>query len=185
MRLLLLAMITATVFFCGCTTIISEQSRKLVDTDADFSRIRATPEAYIGKHLLIGGRIVATRNSQGGAQLEIVQFDLDYSLAPLNPFRSYGRFIATSNDFLEPLIYKRGMLITLVGEVKGKQTQRLDDMDYTYPVITMREWYLWPGSEPNGGDIYPPQTPQYDPYNYGYGYEPFLPRPFNPAHLPR
>lgn len=184
MRLLLLA-VMATLFCSGCTTIISEQSRKLVDTDARFDKIREAPETYIGKHLLIGGRIASIRNSQSGAQLEIVQFELDYSGAPLNTFRSYGRFIATTTDYLEPLIYNRGAQITLVGEIKGKQTQRLDDMDYTYPVIAMREWYLWPDADQYAGYRFPPLSPQYDPYFYGYGYEPFLPRPFTPLHLPR
>jgi len=181
MNLRLLALLAATVFFCGCTTIISEQSRLLVDTDADFTKIRQTPEDYIGRHLLAGGRIVNVRNSQSGAQLEIVQFELDNSGTPLSTYRSYGRFIATLPDYLEPVIYRRGMLITLVGEIKGKQTRRLDDMDYTYPVIAMREWYLWPGSEEDYGSPYPSPLPQYDPYNFGYGYEPFLPRPVNPG----
>lgn len=180
MRLPLLTIIFATLLCSGCTTIISEQSRRLVDTDAHFSTIRATPEIYIGKHLLIGGRIAGVRNSQNGGQLEIVQFDLDYSGAPEQTFRSFGRFIATANEYLDPLIYQRGMMITLVGEIKGKQTQRLDDMDYTYPVIAMREWHLWLGSDQWSPYRFPPNAPQYNPYNYGYGHEPFLPRPFNP-----
>lgn len=182
MRLLLLTVITATLLCSGCATVISEQSRRLVDTDAHFSKIRATPETYIGKHVLIGGRIAAVRNSQGGAQLEIVQFELDYSGAPENSFRSHGRFIATASEYLDPLIYSRGMLITLVGEIKGKQTQRLDDMDYTYPLIAMREWHLWPENDQGGAYRFPPYAPQYNPYNYGYGHEPFLPRPFNPLY---
>ncbi len=184
MRLVLPTLITATVLLCSCTTIISEQSRKLVDTDVHFSKLRETPEVYIGKHLLVGGRIANIRNSQSGAKLEIVQFELDSFGAPLNTFRSYGRFIAASPEYFEPLIYRQGMLITLVGEVKGKQTSRLDDMDYTYPVIAIRELYLWPGSDQSSGYLVPPPFYQYEPYYYGYGYEPFLPRPF-PVYLPR
>lgn len=185
MRVLVLALLTTALCYGGCTPIISDKSRKLVDTDAPFSAIRATPEAYIGKHLLTGGRIASVRNSQNGAELEIVQFELDSCGMPLNTFRSYGRFIASTTEYLEPMLYRLGMQLTLVGEIKGKQTRKLDDMDYTYPVLVMREWHLWQGSEQNSGYQFPPPLPQYNPYNYGYGYEPFLPRPFNPVHLPR
>lgn len=181
MRLLLLTLIIASVLCGGCTPVISEQSRQLVDTDAPFSKIRETPENFIGKHLLLGGRIVQVRNNQSGAQLEIVQFEIDSFGVPLDTFRSYGRFIATTKEYIEPLIYRQGMLITLVGELKGKQTSRLDDMDYTYPVVAIRESYLLPDSAQNSGYQLPPH---YDPYYYGYGYEPFLPRPF-PLYLPR
>lgn len=171
---LMLLLLTAT----GCTTVISEQSRKLVNTAADFKAVKEAPDNYIGKNILLGGRIANIRNSSDGAQLEIVQFDLTFQNYPEDTFISYGRFLATSSSYMDPLIFKRGMLITLVGEVKVKKTLRLDDMDYTYPVISMREWYLWPGSEPDRGcNSYPAALPHYDPYNYGFGYEPFLQRP--------
>lgn len=181
-RVFLTLMVTLSVC-SGCTTVISEQSRKLIDTEASFSEIRTSPETYIGKHLLLGGQIANIRNNQSGAQLEIVQFEVSSSGAPQESYVSYGRFIATTMQYIEPLIYRPGMMITLVGELKGKETRRLDDMDYTYPVIAMREWYLWPGSEPDSRCLYPP-SPMYDPYYFGYGFEPFLPRPF-PVYLPR
>lgn len=186
MRYILTITLLSIFTLTGCTAIISEQSRKLVNSDAAFKTIKASPEDYIGKNIMLGGRIADIRNSSDGAQLEIVQFELNYQGYPEDNFISYGRFLATDSRFMDPLIFKRGMLITLVGELKMKKTLRLDDMDYTYPLISMREWYLWPGSEPDKGcNTYPAPSPEYNPYNYGAGYEPFLHRPYSPANLPR
>jgi outer membrane lipoprotein len=185
MRQLILLIISSVVLFTGCAAVISEQSRKLVDTNDSFKVIKQTPEAYIGKHVMLGGRIANVRNSAEGAQLEIVQFDLSSTGYPEETFLSYGRFLATNGSYMDPMVYRRGMLITLVGEIKGKKTMRLDDMDYTYPVLTMREWYIWRGSDLEKGYVYPSPIPAYDPYSYGFGVEPSLQRPYSPVLVPR
>lgn len=184
MRKLLSGLLVSILFMSGCTTVISEQSRKLVNTDASFSSVKETPENFIGKNMMLGGRIASIRNLSEGAQIEIVQFGLAYNGYPEDTFLSYGRFLATSSSYLDPLIFKPGMLLTLVGEIKGKKTLRLDEMDYTYPVIAMREWHLWRESEPDRGCSYPTAAPQYNPYNYGFGYEPFFQRSYSPVYLP-
>jgi len=33
----------------------------------------------------------------------------------------------------------------IVGEVTGGQRQRLDDIDYTYPVLTVKDLKVWQG----------------------------------------
>lgn len=169
----------------GCTRVISEQSRKLVDTEASFQQVRESPDKFIGKHVMLGGRIVGAQNSREGTSIEIVQFDLTESGAPVDSFISAGRFLATSTDFLDPMIFRKGMLITLVGEIKGKRIQRLDEMEYIYPVVALREWYLWPGSGWEKSWYYPPQPPMYDPYYYGYGFEPYWFRPYGPPYRVR
>jgi outer membrane lipoprotein len=180
-----LILMLSLLLLTGCAAVISEQSRKLIDTDAPFKAIKESPEAYIGKHVMLGGRIANVRNSGEGAQLEIVQFDLSSSGYPEDTFLSYGRFLATSSSYMDPMVYRRGLLITLVGEIKGKKTMRLDNMDYTYPILTMREWHVWRGSDLERGNIYPSAMPTYDPYSYGFGVEPTLQRPYSPVLVPR
>lgn len=179
------AALLSILFTAGCTTIISEQSRKAVNSDAPFKAIKTNPESYIGKQIILGGRIANIKNSSEGAQIEIVQFDLNSRYYPEDRFLTYGRFLATDSNYMDPLIFKTGMLLTLFGEIKGKKTLRLDEMDYTYPVISIREWYLWPGSGPDSGCGYPVGSQQYNPYSYGFGTEPFFQRPFSPASGPR
>ncbi|NJD90407.1 MAG: hypothetical protein FIA91_02655 [Geobacter sp.] len=169
----------------GCTPIFSEQTRKMINTDASFKAVKAAPENYIGKTIMLGGRIANVTNSADGSYLEIVQFDLTSSSFPEDSFLSYGRFLAATESFLDPLVFRRGALISLVGEIKGKKSQRLENMDYTYPLLQMRDWYLWKGSTGDFNCKYPVSAPQYDPNSYGYGYEPFLQRPSMPINLPK
>jgi len=183
MRTFLIILSTALMLH-GCSTIISEQSRRLVDTDANFSEVRESPETFIGKHVMLGGRIAGVKNTPEGGQIEIVQFDLGWNYYPEDKFISYGRFLATSSQYLERMIFREGMLITLVGEIKGKSKQRLDEIEYIYPVIAMREWHLWPDSGWDSSYL-PSPSPVYDPYYYGYGFEPYWFRPIGPPYRQR
>lgn len=185
MRLILIVYLLSGLMLSGCTTIISDQSRSIVNTDAAFKSVRENPEKYIGKNIMLGGRIVNVKNSSAGAQIEIVQFDLNSHSYPEDRFISYGRFLATDSSYMDPMIFKSGMLLTLVGEIRGKKTMRLDEMDYSYPIVSIREWYLWPGSGTDGSCVYPVSSPQYNPYDYGLGTEPYFQRPFAPANGPR
>ncbi len=162
----------------GCARVISDQSRSLVDPTVQFAKMRETPDAFIGKTVLLGGRIAAARNTKEGGVLEIVQFDLDCDV-PQDSFVSHGRFLATSVDFLDPLIYKVDRKVTLVGEVKGKRTLPLDQVEYTYPVVAIREIHVWRSADDEKYLLSPPS--RYNPYYYGYGSEPYWERPSQPA----
>ncbi|RKY39755.1 MAG: hypothetical protein DRP85_09575, partial [Candidatus Makaraimicrobium thalassicum] len=41
-------------------------------------------------------------------------------------------------------IYSQGRKITVAGEVKGKKIKPLGEVEYTYPLISSKEIYLWP-----------------------------------------
>jgi outer membrane lipoprotein len=179
---LFMIILSTAMMLHGCTTFISEQSRRLVDTKATFAEVRQSPDSYIGKHIMLGGRIAGVKNTPEGSQIEVVQFDLTWSGYPEDKFVSYGRFLATSTEFLDTMIFRKGMLITMVGEIKGKTKQRLDEMEYIYPVIAMREWYLWRDSDWEKSSYFPSPSPPYDPYNYGYGFEPYWFRPISPPY---
>ncbi len=142
--LLLTAMIPC---MAGCTTIISHQSLSLVDRRISFKELRQDPDRYVGKHLLLGGGIAAVRNTRQGGELEVVQFKTDESGEITDTAASEGRFIASSTDFLDPALYRTGLLVTLVGTVQGKKTMWLEEVDYTYPVLAIRELHLWKPEE--------------------------------------
>jgi outer membrane lipoprotein len=163
----------------GCATVISEETRKLVDPAVTFDKLREKPDSYLGKNVMVGGRIVAARNTKEGAVLEIVQLNLTQSGLPEDSFQSAGRFLATSVDFLDPSFFKPGRRITLVGEIKGKRTMPLDAIDYTYPVIAIREYYLW--KDPDYGlEYFPPTYPYHDPAYFGPGGD-YFNRPQEPV----
>lgn len=180
MRVTILLLGTALLALSGCAHVISEESRRLVDPTLTFARMRENPDAYSGRYVMLGGIIAGVKNSREGGELEVVQFDLDRSDMPENVYSSGGRFLVTSPAFLEAMVYKVGRLVTVVGEVKGTRSRTLDSVDYTYPVISLKEIHLWRTYEAEQGYPYPPPAPYYDPYYYGHWPDSYWYRPLGP-----
>jgi len=147
----------------GCTTrVISEESLRLVDRSLGFSQVKESPDRYVGRYAILGGVIASVSNTKQAGQLEIVQFQLDSDYKPVETYISGGRFLAQTVGFLDPLVYKIGRLVTIVGEVKGHKTMQLDQIEYDYPIIAIREIYLWKSVDLSS---YPyPDRPYYDDY---------------------
>lgn len=167
----------------GCTHVISDQARRLADPAISFGVLREAPDNYIGKYVLLGGMIAGVKNTKSGGEIEVVQLKLESSGMPEDPFVSGGRFIVTAPGFLDTLIYKTGRMITVVGEVKGKRTSMLDEVEYTYPVIAIKEMYVWRSYDTGNGYPYSGPGPyyNYDPYYYGYWPGPHWYRPMGPV----
>lgn len=136
-----------TLCLAGCATVISNQSLSLVDRGISFTELRQDPDRYIGRHLLLAGGIAGVRNTNEGGELELVQFAADEYGKITDTTNSGGRFIARSSAFLDPAVYRTGLLVTLVGEVLGRKNMLLGDVAYTYPVLVIRESHLWKPEE--------------------------------------
>ena len=170
----------ALMVLSGCAHVISEESRRQVDPTIVFGNLREAPDRYLGKQVMLGGIIAAARNNREGGQLEVVQFDLDRLGVPQVSWGSAGRFLATSPLFLDPVVFMQGRLVTLVGEVKGKMTRPLDEVEYTYPIVAIREIHVVNSPEQEMMRSYPPPSYYYDPYQYGYAPWPYPNRPIGP-----
>lgn len=145
MRYLIFAV--TTLLLAACTQIISDESLRLVDRDLSFAELRREPERYNGRHLLLGGTIVDVRNRNNGSELELVQLKTDESGEIIDTASSGGRFLALSSSFLDPAIYRPGLLVSLVGEVSGKRIMILDEVNYTYPMLIISEIHIWKPEE--------------------------------------
>ncbi|RNC69575.1 MAG: hypothetical protein ED859_07135 [Desulfuromonadales bacterium] len=167
----------------GCSHVISDEARRMVDPSVTFSGLRENPVSYQGKYVLLGGVIAGVKNTKEGGQLEIMEVKIDQSGMPEDTFRSQGRFLATTETFLDSMIFKPGRLVTLVGEVTGKKTMPLDELDYTYPIIAIKEVHVWKSYDAEKGYPYPTPSPYYyyDPYYYGHWPGPYWQRPLGPV----
>jgi len=168
-------LMTFIFFLCaGCTHVISEESLRLVDGSLTFAQIKQNPDQQVGKYVLLGGAIASVSNTKGLGQLEVVQFQLDSDNMPVESHKSGGRFVAQSSGFLDPLVYKTGRFVTIVGKTDGHKVMRLDQIDYDYPVIAIRELYLWKPEE-----TLPYPYPYYPPFYYDFYYDHWW-RPYGP-----
>lgn len=181
-KILLLPLFTL-LLFTGCAHVISEENLKKADQGVTFAKLRENPESYLGKYLLVGGTIAATRNSKDGAELEVVQFELDRSGVPEDSFHSGGRFLVAAPELMDPLIYKPGRMVTVVGEVKGKKVMPFDETDYSYPLLSLKEIHVFKAYEEGKGYPYPtPGYYNYDPYYWGFEPGPYWYRPMGPVY---
>lgn len=114
-----------------------------------------------------GGVIVDVENAEDRARLTVVHFPLTRYGKPITSENSDGRFVVLSERFLDPIIYSKGKLITVIGQVDGSETQKIDKRTLTLPVILLQENHLWPENYTEGSR---PYNPKHDAPFLGYGY---------------
>jgi len=152
--------------FSGCASIISSELRKNVSNELTFKEIIKDPEAYKGKTVLLSGVILGSKNTKQGTLIELLQKPSDMNGRPKNVDKSYGRFLAVKDDYLDTAIYSKGREVLLAGEIKGKRVLPLDEIEYSYPLIMIREIHLFKSK--NRETFYPHSYPYwyYRPYFY-------------------
>jgi len=132
----------------GCAYPISKELRQKAAADLTFAMVLGNPDAYRGSIVIWGGHIIETRNRKDGTEFVVLECPLDVSGMPFESRYSRGRFIARTPEFFDPEVYRKGARITLGGEIVGKETRPLGEIQYTYPVVAIRELYLWDEPEP-------------------------------------
>lgn len=164
--------VLAGLFMSACTHYLSDESLRLVNRTIPFSAVKQNPDNYLDSYLLVGGKIAKVTNSKEGGEIEVVQVDIESNGLPLGDFRnSEGRFLAQTGYFVDPVVYKEGMLVSMVGQVKGKKVQPLVAVSYTYPLLAVRELRLWqPDELYHYYAPYPTYNTYFYPYDYPYNY---------------
>jgi outer membrane lipoprotein len=128
----------------GCAAGISPQSRSMVTYTGPFSALQKAPDAYNGKVVMLGGRIIETKTSSSLSEITVLQLAIDSNGRPLNPDQSGGRFIVQTKKLLDPAIYQKDMYLTVVGALKGSKVGAIGGFQYAYPLVEGIEIKLWP-----------------------------------------
>jgi outer membrane lipoprotein len=171
----------------GCAHLISKETLKEVDQGIRFEDLRKNPETYKGKTVLLGGVIISTENKKDGTLLEVYQTRLNHYGEPVDTDVSQGRFLAMYDKFLDSEIFSSGREVTLAGVVQGVETRKLDEIDYDYPYIIVKEIHLLKEEQaPVYGPYYrgywnPWWDPWY-PWDYPYSYYPYSYYPYSYKH---
>lgn len=158
----------------ACAT--SADQREAVDggpPTPQFSQIKAAPESFRGQPLVLGGQVLSARRLKDGTRIEILQLPLNDSQQPtLDLRKSEGRFVAMQREFLDPATIPQGTFLTITGELTGSITLPLDETDYTYPVIEVKNLRTWVQAQESGQwrmQPYPYYSPFWHPYWGPYG----------------
>jgi len=174
MVILLLAVLSG----CATTSSVVPASLKTqVDENLTFAQIKETPDSYRGRIVVLGGEVLSAKRLKDGTRIEMLQLPLADQEPGWDRSKSQGRFLAIQKDFLDPATLPKGTRVTIVGEITGSMTLPLDETEYTYPVLEVKNLTTWPDrtAQPQFPPYYygPYGGPYWGPYGRGYWYGPY------------
>jgi outer membrane lipoprotein len=137
----------AAFLISSCMQAISSEVRHLADKELPFQQIIQNPEAYRGKIVIIGGRIIRTYVEEGKTWLEVLQQPLGWRDKPESSDVSYGRFLIYFPEYKDPEVFRKDDLVTVAGEIKGESIRQINSIQYRYPVLVPRELNVWQPGE--------------------------------------
>ncbi|MCP4747397.1 MAG: hypothetical protein GY874_14840 [Desulfobacteraceae bacterium] len=139
----LLILFSFLLHITGCAGPISKQTRAQVTYYGPFRPIQQNPEQYRGEVTILGGKIIGHETDDTGTRLVILHLPLDSNERPRDSDQSEGRFILQSKEFLDPVIFAKGVLITAAGRLIEGQKLPIGQMQYLYPVFDLMEIQKW------------------------------------------
>lgn len=147
-RLLRAALILVTLVVSGCSSSsvrIPEALEQQLDRNIAFADLVAAPDTYKGRLVLLGGEVLKAKRLKEGTQVELLQLPLNEDQEPTTELtQSQGRLLVLHQEPLDPATLAPGTMVTFVGEVSGAITDKLDEVDYRYPTLTVKHWHVWP-----------------------------------------
>jgi len=132
----------AALIISGCSYPISAHLRDEA-RDINIPMVANNPDQYKGDIVIWGGKIIKTRTLKTGTQVYVLHMPLDYMEKPEDNLTSRGRFIAATQEFLDPELYSSGKLVTVAGTVTGTESHPVGETEYPYPVIDIKEIHLF------------------------------------------
>lgn len=91
-----------------------------------------------------GGTITRVDNTaQGLSVVEVVSRPLSRQGRPIHNDRTLGRFIAQTEEFLDPAIVKAGRDMTIVGTVKDVIDGTVGEAPYRFPLVAIDRFHYW------------------------------------------
>jgi starvation-inducible outer membrane lipoprotein len=153
----------------ACAHPISSLVRAEADPTLTLAKVLENPKAYLGSIVIWGGVISKVSRGAEGSRLLVIQAPLDSHGRPQTQ-ETQGAFIARTSESLDPRVYRRGLKITLAGDIEAVEEKNLGPMEYPRPVLRIIEIHPWkeelfPLTHGNWeGGLYAPASPFEEPF---------------------
>jgi outer membrane lipoprotein len=167
----------------ACTHPITKEARAPIDPAITFAMVSENPTAFLDRHLLVGGAVIALESAEEGSLLEIMEWRLNRWGEPAYLEDAGRRLLVRTSAELDPMTYEPGTLVTMTGVVLGHETRLLGEHKFDYPVFGLTEIHLWEspfryGIRSNPDPSYPYYIDQCNgsrcnPYDSGYNPYPY------------
>ncbi|MCL5975061.1 MAG: Slp family lipoprotein [Gammaproteobacteria bacterium] len=154
------------VLLSGCSNVPKQISTAPVD-DIQLNEIKGQVDSFSAQQVRWGGEVVSVENNNDSSIIQVVQYPLNHYGKPITNQPSDGRFLAKTTEFIDPVVYKEGTILTFTGTLNGEAVRMVDKKELSMPVINVSTMYKWQ----------PYRTVQRDPF-----YDPFYYNGFYPYH---
>ena len=159
--------------------MIPAEIENQVDATVSFAQVKEAPTTHVGVVMVLGGEVLDATRLKDRTRLTVLQLPIVRRYEPtMDRTQSRGRFLAFQTEFLDPATVPTGTRITIVGEVSGATAELLDEMEYTYPTVTIKYLKVWPEamSPPSRyGRYLPPSYYRYPGWYAGPYWGPYWP----------
>ncbi len=160
MRFSFIAILLVTLSACSS---VPKNIKSPPVSDVQLNQVLANKQTTVGEPIRWGGEIVEIENNADFSMVQVVQFPLNHYGKPVINSNSQGRFMARSTQFLDPVVYKAGSLITFTGQATAETVKRqVDEKPVIMPVVDITDSYRWQANETQPSTIY------YDPFFHPY-----------------
>lgn len=138
-KLIASAFVLSLVTACSLTpkTLDFEQE------NVSFERVAQAPDMFVGTPVRWGGIVARIENLEKATLVEIVNLPLDSRARPVASQTTSGRFIARIQGFIDPMIYKQGKEITIVGILNDPMPGKIGKHSVNFPVVDSTGHHLW------------------------------------------
>ena len=153
----------------ACAHPISSLVRAEADSSLTLSKVIENPKTYLGSIVIWGGIVSTVSRGPDGTRLLVIQTPLDSHGYPQTRITE-GEFIAWTSESLDPRVYRKGLTVTLAGEIDGLEEKDLGFMEYPRPVLRIIQVHPWEGKHfplTHGnweGGLYAPTSPFEEPF---------------------
>lgn len=127
----------------GCSITPDTISTENVGELVEFDQVIGTEAVDSGKIARWGGEIVSVDNLKDYSEIEILHYPTNHYGKPMNSKNSEGRFKVKVKGFVDPLVFEKGRLITVVGELSEPKSDLIGEQEYLYPVVAAEGYHMW------------------------------------------
>ncbi|WP_064602653.1 Slp family lipoprotein [Photobacterium sp. J15] len=131
------------VFVVGCANVPESLQTQSENPITDYRQIATETKQVQGQEVRVGGIIAAVTNLEEHTRIEVVSLPLTKDGRPILDKKPQGRFVGYIDGFLEPMEYRPGRLLTVVGRVSGSEQGTVGEFKYQFPVIKVSGDQLW------------------------------------------
>ena len=140
------ALALAVTGVAGCaSTPIDIDDPAIVVEPVTAAQVAGDPDLARGT-VLWGGTVIGAANLASGSQLELLAYPLDRTQRPQVGRASQGRFIVTSDAYLETVEFAEGRQVTVLGSLDGLDEVVIGEARRRLPVVRANQLHLWTGS---------------------------------------